>query len=226
MTLLKLLSPSLVAQRVIYSFSDLYVGFFNKDDIVEPTRLAVKRLPSRARVHTHTQLCLYDPAMCPVLGIPPKENCLSDRQCWCLLWVLAEGCRWLGENNSLGDKEGGCQQESGIPEHLVTGSQQNMSCRTLAIYTSPVTIRASRDTPCYSDRALQVPSLFLALSVLPIPPKDQACSLVRRKRKDVWKLHRKLHLPKLLCKATVGPALICPWGKAPKDGLLTPSLSS
>lgn len=63
----------------------------------------------------------------------------------------------------------GCQQESGIPEHLVTGSRQNMSHRAQAIYTSPVTIRVPRAPPTPSH-AQQVLLLFLVPSLLlPLP---------------------------------------------------------
>lgn len=105
--------------------------------------------------------------MCPELGIPPQRAqafMAGAGACWGFGW----GMKVVQGEDSLGDKGGGeCQQERGIPQHLVTGSQQNMSRGALAIYTSPVTIRASRDTP--ATHAMWVPFLFLALSVLPPP---------------------------------------------------------
>lgn len=57
----------------------------------------------------------------------------------------------------------GCQQESGIPEHIITGNRQNMSRGAQAIYISPVTLRAP-ELPLKSHTA--GPFLFLVLSLL------------------------------------------------------------
>lgn len=92
--------------------------------------------------------------------------------------VLAVGGRWLGEN---GETRRGCQQESGIPEHLVTGSQENMSCRP-KLFIPLLSLSGPQRHPLTHTPYTTGP-LFLAPPPQPPSPKDQAFSVGEKKKK-------------------------------------------